>query len=187
MQTYTPWFPNPGAYIRYFDFAARQYRYRKLLWRRDPLKYPKRLPSLAAGAKGDTVTFDEIEPSKDKKHIYLAYLGVSPGFMFYLWHPYDIKTLKWDEEINNINEDLCANIQYEQSPIEFPTKAIGIETARYPAVSAYNVSGETKTPEIIWIASLYIVKEHTDLTQEEISKLESGVIPSFPWDFGGEI
>lgn len=185
--SYMPWFPEPGSFIKSFDFESKTYRYRKLLWQRDPMKYPRRMSSVAAGSKSDGVTFDELNPSSTKKHIYLAYLGVCPGFAAYLWHPYDVKNLKWDETIDDITEDLVANITYRESPLEFPTKMIGIERDRYPMVQMKNLSGETKTPEIIWVASLYVVKEHSEISADELSKLETGAIRAFPMDFGGEL
>lgn len=185
---YMPWFPDPGTFIRYLDTSGGPavVKYRKLVWRRDPFKYPRRFAAVAPGASGTAITFDELNPSDAKKHIYLAYLGVSPGFLFCLWHPYDVKNLKWDEDITDINEDLTAHITHEESPYEYPTKAIGIDHDRYPAVQPnQNISGLAKTPAVIWIASLYNVKEHKELTDEELSKLESGAIRSYPWDFGG--
>jgi hypothetical protein len=185
--TFVPWFPEANSYIKSFDYATKSYRYRQLLWKREGMKYPKRLAALSAGSKGDSFTFDEINPSLTKKHIYLAYLGVCPGFQFFLWHPYDVKNLKWDETIQDITEDMVANITYEESPYEYPTKMIGIERDRYPAVQAKNISGETKTPEIIWVAALYVVREHEELKPEELEKLESGALKSHPMDFGGEL
>ena len=183
-----PWFPEPGSYIRYFNHERKEYRYRRLLWRRDPMKYPYRFPSVAAGSSGDAVTFDELNPSDTKKHIYLAYFGVKPGFLFCLWHPYDIKAMKWDEDVRKINEDLTANISYEESPYEYPTKAIGIEHDRYPAIEPKkNISGETKNPELIFVAALYVVREHGELSQDELARLKSGALKSYPWDFGGEL
>lgn len=186
--TFMPWFPEPGSYIRYFDSKRKEYMYRRLLWRRDPLKYPYRFASAAAGADADGKDFDELDPSDSKGHIYLAYLGVKPGYLYSLWHPYDIKNLKWDEQITDIDEDLTANITYEESPYEFPTKAIGIEHDRYPNVTPQkNISGETKNGEIIWVAALYVVKEHSELSSDEITRLRSGQLRSYPWDFGGEL
>ena len=185
--SYKTWFPEPGSYIKYFDFAKREYRYRRLLWERNPLTYPRRFPSVAAGSKSDVITFDELNPSATKKHIYLSYLGLKPGFLYYLWHPYDVKALKWDEDIKDIDEDLTAVLTYESSPYEFPTKAIGIERDRYPAVEARNISGAAMNPEVIWVSALYVVKEHSELSQDEISRLQSGAIRSYPWDFGGEM
>jgi len=186
--TFTPWFPEPGSYIRYFNFDVKEYRYRKLLWRRDALRYPYRYAAVTAGSAGTSKTFDELNPADTKKHIYLAYLGLKPGFLYTLWHPYDVKILKWDENITDIDEDLTAVLDYESSPYEFPSKAIGIERDRYPAVRPEkNISGETKNPEIIWVASMYVVKEHGDLSPDEIARLQSGALRSYPWDFGGEL
>ena len=187
--SFTPWFPEPGSYIRYFDYEQKVYKYRRLLWRRDPLVYPYRFAAVTAANVGvASKDFNELNPSETKRHIYLAYLGMKPGFSFCLWHPYDIKNLKWDENVKDINEDLTSVLDYESSPYEFPTKMIGIEHDRYPAVEAKkNTSGETKNPEIIWIASLYVTREHGDLIPDEISKLQSGALRSYPTDFGGEL
>ena len=185
---YRPWFPEPGSYIKYRHAEKKEITFRRLEWRRDPFKYPMRLSSLAAGTKQTNPTvFEDLNPSETKKHIYLAYLGVKPGFIYYLWHPFDIKNLKWDERIEDVDEDTVANIGYEESPYEYPTKALGIEHDRYPAIQPYNVSGSTKTPEIIWMAALYVVKNQEDLSEEEVSKLRSGSLRSYPWDFGGEL
>ena len=190
MGTFTPWFPDPGSYIRYRDWRKSDgaIKYRKLTWRRGPLKYPKRLTALAAATKRNSpLTLDELNPSEDKKHLYLAYVGVKPGFLWYIYHPYDIKNLKWDENIIDIQEDMVANLTYEASPYEYPTYSIGIERDRYPSFQPYNISGETKTPELIIIASMYKVVEQGELSSEELSRLESGALRSHPWDFGGEL
>ena len=92
------------------------------------------------------------------------------------------------ENIKVIDENLTAVLDYESSPYEFPTKAIGIERDRYPAVQPVkNISGSTKNPEIIWLAAMYIVKNHDDLSSDEITRLQSGALRSHPWDFGGEL
>lgn len=186
---YEPWFPEPGAYIRYMDYSAGEGRikYRRLLWRRSPMRYPRRFASVAAASLGTGLNFDELDPSDTKHHIYLAYLGVCPGFLFYLYHPYDIKVLKWDEDITDINSDLVAAITYQMSPLEWPTKAIGIEHARYPGITPRNIGGAAKIPAVEWIAALYKVIEHNELSDEELQRLESGALRSHPWDFGGEL
>lgn len=185
---FTPWFPDPGSYIRSFNFDTKEYQYRRLLWRRDPLRYPYRFGAVAAASSGTGKDFDELNPSENRRHIYLAYLGVKPGCAFALWHPYGIRVLKWDENINDIAEDLTAVIDYESSPYEYPTKAIGIERDRYPNVTPQrNLSGASMNPEIIWLASLYVVKEQQELSQDELSRLQSGQLKSYPWDFGGEL
>ncbi|MDP3732536.1 MAG: hypothetical protein Q8R31_05925 [Candidatus Omnitrophota bacterium] len=186
MTAYLPEFPQPGSYIKYWDFKDGQYRYRRLLTRRVPLKYPRRLPQVAAAATGVDVVFDELNPSSDKRHVYMAYLGVSLGCLFQLWHPFDVKNLKWDEQIEDIDSDNTANIAYEQSPLEYPTKAIWIEHDRYPMVRALNRIGRTVTPEVMWIAALYKVKEHNELSPSELTDLASNRLASLPADFGGE-
>ena len=107
-----------------------------------------------------------------------------------MWHPYDVKSLKWDEtssDILIIDEDLTAVITYETSPYEYPTKAIGISRDRFPAIQAKNISDVALHPEVVFIAALYVVREHDELSEEELSRLQSGAIRSHPWDFGGEL
>jgi len=186
--SFTPWFPEAGTYIRYFDFDRKEYRYRRLLWRRDPFTYPYRFASVAAGAGASMKAFDELNPSETKKHIYLAYLGVKPGFLFRLWHPYDIRNLMWDEDVTTIDEDLTGCLTYESSPYEYPTKSMGIEHDRYPGVEPKkNISGEAKNPEVIFIGSVYVVREHHELSQDELARLQAGTLRSYPWEMGGEI
>lgn len=191
--TYMPWFPEPGSYIRQLtgragDTALPVYRYRQLLWRRDPFKYPYRFAAQAAGNKSTNgYSFEELEQSNRKRHICLAYLGVKPGFLYYLWHPYDVKNLKWDEDVTVIDSDLTAFIDHDSSPWRYPTKMIGIAGDGYPNVQPMNISGETKNAEVIWVGSVYIVREHNELTAEEIEKLESRQLKSYPIDFGGEL
>ncbi len=184
---YMPWFPEPGSYVKYYDTKVKAYKFLRLMWKRAPYVYPRRLPSISATTKGDPVTFKEINPSHDKRHRYLVYLGVKPGFLYYLWHPYDVLNLKWDEQLTEIDEDLASVIDYESSPYEYPTKSIALEHDRYPSIKAKNISGETKTPEIIWMGALYVVKEHSELSVDEISRLDNGILRSYPWDFGGEL
>ena len=117
----------------------------------------------------------------------MTYLGVKPGFNYYLWHPYDIKTLKWDESITEIDEDTVGNISYEESPYEAPTKILWIEHDRYPMVQAKNLTGKTANPEVIFIAMLYVVQEHEDIDSDTLAKLRAGAIESMPIWFGGEL
>ena len=186
---YLPWFPEPGSFIRYFDWATRLIKYKQLVWRRDPFTYPRRLPAVAAGSKGDNLTFRALNPSVDKRHLLLAYFGVKPGFLYYLWHPFDVKALKWDEtssDILIIDEDLTAVITYESSPYEFPTKAIAIERDRYPAIQARNIQDVSSHPEVVWVGAMYVVRNHDDLSEEELARLQAGTLRSYPWDLGGE-
>lgn len=189
---YNPWFPEPGTYIRYLAYESGQaiIKYRKLLWRRAPLRYPYRFASVAAGGTlGTGTTFEDLNPAtKAKKHIYLAYLGVRPGFLYHIYHPYDIKILKWDEgTLVGIDENLTAALTYEDSPYDLPTFALGIEEDRYPNVTPRNISNRAMKPEIMWTAALYRIKEYEELSDDERQKLESGALRSYPWDFGGSL
>lgn len=185
--SYTPWFPEPGSYLKKFDVTSKEYKFLRLLWSRDPFTYPFRFPSLAADTKSSSQDFEDLNPSEAKNHIYLAYLGVKQGFRYFLYHPIDIPHAKWDETPKAIDDDISKSFTSEQSPFDFPTKSIAIEHDRYPGLTALNISGVTNYPEVIWIASLYVVQPHEKLTKEEIDKLRNNQIRSYPWDFGGEI
>jgi len=188
MSSYLPWFPEPGTYIRYWDTDAKVTKFAFLLDRRMPYKYPIRLDQLAAATKSTNgFTFRDLNPSDSKEHIYMAYLGVKPGFTYELWHPYNVKTLKWDERLQDIPEDSAAHIEYEDSPYEHPTKAIWISRDNYPNVRPKNMLGYTATPEIIWLAAKYVHTPHEKLAVGVISQLQSGMIPALRADFGGDI
>ena len=179
--------PVPESYIRRWDPDTRQTKYMRLLARRGPLYYPRRYPSVAAGAKGDTIVFDELNPSTAKRHIYLAYPGLSCGFLWNLWHPYNVKQLSWDTDIRDIDEDLVAVLHCEDSPYEAPAYPVWIEHDRYPALVPRNIAGEAKNPAIMWVAYVYQVAYQEELTERELSSLRNGTIRSFFQDFGGEI
>ena len=180
-----PKFPQPGTYCRYYDLTAKLYRYLRLMEMDAPLKYPYRFPSLSPGSKlSDTVNFDELNPSDSKKHRYCAFLGVKPGIKLYIWHPYDMKVMQFDEHIEDISEDNVANIEYDESPYDAPQKCLWIEHDRYPGVLPKNVSTKTLCPEIIFLVANYVVK---DITADEIGKLERGELPLLPISFGGVI
>ena len=183
-----PKFPEPGTYCRFYDLTEKVYKYLRLLEVEAPLKYPYRFASLSAGSKrSEAFVFDELNPSDAKKHRFCAYIGVKPGVKLFIWHPYDQKVLKWDEDIEDVSDDDVANIEYEESPYDAPQKSIWIEHDRYPGVLPKNVSNKAMCPEIIFIAAKYLVKEHRELSVETIGKLEEGVIPSIPITFGGLI
>ena len=184
---FLPRFPEPGSYVRYFDQVAKEFKFLRLMERTGPLRYPRRLVSVAANSKGDEQVFKELNPSETKKHRYMAYLGVKPGFQYYLRHPYDILVLKWDEDITEITEDDTRHITYEESPYEAPTKFIWIERDRYPSIQARNIQGVASHPEVIWIANVYVVVEDKDLDADVKSKLRAGTVPSIPISFGGEL
>lgn len=188
-----PKFREPGDYLRYFGPSitrpqqdpTKKFRYIQLLERMAPLKYPYTFPSVAAGAKSDDITFDELQP--DNIHIYEAYLGVKPGARIFVWHPYDEKVLKWDEKIEDIDEDYTANITHEESPYEAPEYSIWIKRDGYPLLKAMNITWPRKSikPEIIWLAAKFKFEEITD--GELLDMLKKRKIPSTPISFGGEI
>lgn len=181
-------FPEPGKYVKYWDFTAKSFKYLRLLQYEYPLRYPYRLGSVSVGGKTTTVSFRDLNPSADKKHRYLAYLGVHPGALYYIWHPYNYLTRKWDENPTQfIADDLTGAITFEQSPKEAPTLGLWIEHDRYPAVQALNLMDRTSVPEVLWIAAKYAVDEHADIPAATRMALDAGAIPSIPISFGGEI
>ncbi len=185
---YTPWFPEPGSYIKYFDPVVRAVRYRQLLWRRGPMMYPRRMAALAANTKASQpINYDELNPADTNEHIYLAYIGFKPGCRFYIYHPADLKLLRWDARIDDIDEDLTAALTWEESPYEFPSFAIGIERDRYPGIQPFNLEDRTINPEFIIVASVYKVVEHEAIPEDILQRLESGSVRAHPWDFGGEL
>ena len=181
--SYTPVFPPSNQIISYFDYAKKRDEYLQLISKRGPIKYPFRMAAVAAGVKGTNKNFDEINPSMTKEHVYLAYLGFKPGFLYYIWHQYDQKILKWDEDINDIDEDLVAS-DYETSPYESPALPLLILHDRYPGIQAKNVSGESKHPEVVFIATGYKYKVITD--ERARYALGTGDMKSVEWEAGGE-
>lgn len=188
-----PEFRAPGDYLRHFGPSVarpqrdpdKRTRYIQLQERMAPLKYPYTFSSVATGAKSDDVVFDELQP--DNIHIYEAYLGVKPGARIFTWHPYDEKILKWDEAIEDIEEDHTANITHEESPYEAPEYSIWIKRDGYPSLKAMNIAwpGKSIRPEIIWLAAVFKFEEITD--KELLDMLKKRKIPSTPISFGGKI
>jgi len=177
--------PRSDTYLRYYDWGAREWKFTKLLTRRGPIRYPFRLPEVEAEGKVDK-NFDELNPSENKKHLYVAYLGLPKGFLAYLWHPIDIKILKLDEgDITDIDERLIA-LDYEASPYEAPSIPLIIFRDRYPNVELRNISGETKVPEVIWLVFTYKHIPHESLGERELFNLRTGVTPSRALEAGGE-
>ena len=196
--TIMPKFEEPGYYIRYYgaridkpaEEPEKKFRYIHLLEREGPLKYPYTFASVAVGSKTDAFTFKELDPSTE--HIYQAYLGVVPGVQVYVWHRYDEKILKWDEKIEDINEDDVANITQDESPYDAPSFEIWIAPGkRYPALVCKNVTdrlyqgGASIKPKIIWIVSKFTFEHVID--PELLDKLVKQKIPSEPITFGGRI
>ena len=178
--------PAPDSYIRYWNPSTRQTEFMRLLTRRGPLTYPRRYAEVAAEAQGPEIVFDELNPSEAKNHIYLAYPGLSKGFLWEVWHPYNIRTLSWDEDITDIDESLTRTLTYEDSPYEAPTYPIWILHDRYSMLRPRNISGETKNPAVNWLAYVYQVIPNERLTERERSSLLNGTLRSAWVDVGGE-
>ena len=181
-------FPEPRTYVRWFDLTLREFQYGRLLERAFPLVYPFRLDELAPGQKLiNNATFKDLNPSAAKKHRYLAYLGLSDGFRFYVWHPFDVKTLKWDEDPpDDVPADDTAWISAQQSPMYAPTFSIWIEPDRYPALNALNMTDKTATPSVKWWAARYLFQTQEELTPTQMQQLLSGQQAWVPISFGGE-
>jgi len=177
--------PKPESYLRYFDQTKKATKYLKLTSRRGPLTYPMRLPQVAAGTKGNVTVLSEINPS-DRDELYVAYLGVSKGFLYYLWIPFDIKWGKWAQKIENIDEDLTAAIDWETSPLDAPSFPLVITRDRYPGIQPKNISGQTATPEIVIKAFQFKFIPQEKLPEREVFKLRTVELPSMPLEFGGE-
>lgn len=179
-------FPEPGSYARFWDADLRRYLFLRLVDREYPLKYPRRLPSVATGAKTSLTIFRETNPSAIKKHIYNAYIGVKPGALFTIYHPSDVKLLSWDESIVEISIDLTASISWEESPYEAPTKSIWMRHDKFPAFEALNVTERVIVPELIIVAAKYLIQEEEDLDRATVDNLRSGNVPSLHINFGGQ-
>lgn len=180
-------FPEPGTYVRWFDLTERQFKYGRLLERAFPLVYPRRLGSLAAGAQytNDSI-FKDLNPSSAKKHRYLAYLGVSDGARFYVLHPFDVATLRWDKDPPDDIDALDVGwISAQGSPLYAPTFSIWIEPDRYPAINALNMTSTTMSPSVIWWAARYLFQEEEELQPTVLQQLLAGQLPWVPISFGG--
>lgn len=182
----TVFFPEPNTYVRFWDPDKKATQYEELLNRNYPYNYPRRLQSVSPGGKTALLQFKELNPAAGKNHRYLAYLGLQPGALYYLYHPYNYKTLKWDESITVIEDDLTGTILPQQSPYNSPRKAIWITPDRWPAVEAMNVTDRNSVPAVIFVAARYLVRPHSEIPTVTLRQLELGSIHSYPVDAGGE-
>ncbi len=176
--------PPPDSIIRFFNYQTKQTEYLELGYRRGPMTYPRRYAAVTPGSKSDPLTFSELNPSETKGHLYIAFLGLSPGFLYYLWNPYDVKVLKLDEDINDIDEDLVA-IDPKDFPYDDPRFPVVLMHDRYPALEAKNISGETKNPAVMWKVYQYTYKQVKQ--ERELFNLRAGATPSLSMDTGGEM
>lgn len=178
-------FPEPGTYVRYWDQVEKRYKFLRLVERDFPYVYPRRLSTVAPGGKTSRLQLREIRADKVKKHRYMAYVGVQPGAYYYIFNPYDVENLRWDEQIDDIDRDMTGWISYEESPYDAPTKFFWVQPQQFPAVEAINVHSASINPEIIVIAAKYQVLEESDLDPVTLEKLRTEVISSIQISFGG--
>lgn len=179
--------PPPNSFVRYLDREQGGYRYIHLLDAEGPLKYPVRFAALAPGSVQSQATIiDEPKPAQGKPQLYLGLLGLWPGFRYYIYHPYNIKTLQFDQRIEDIDEVLTGHLEYEDSPHEAPRYPLWITNTRYPGIQPRNVMFKAGRAQV----ELNIIRYHV-LTDDKLdaqlrSRLVTGEIPSFPINFGGE-
>ena len=86
--------------------------------------------------------------------------------------------MKWDEVIEDIEEDETANLEYNDSPYEDPKFYIFITRDRYPGLVVKNITNRTIYPQVIWYAAKYDYEEVKDV--ELLDKLRRGIVRSYP-------
>ena len=185
--------PSSDTYVRYFDYNLTPpgWRYMHLLEAEGPLHYPFRFPSLAPGAKQDQQTIiDEAKPKvfepRGTNHIYCALLGLWPGFRYFIFHPYDHKSLLFDERVTDIDENLTANLVYDDSPHDAPRYTLWISNKRYPGFQPQNIGSKAGRAQIELQITRFRFLQHDLIAPEVRARLASGAIPSRPIIFGGE-
>lgn len=179
-------FPEPDTYTKYWDVDLRGWRYLHLVERDAPLYYPRRISSVAPGSKTGLITFDELDPSETKHHVYNLYLGVYPNTLVHLWHPYNVKQLTFDERISQIDENLAATLDYKSSPHDAPRKSVWVTFERYPGVEVRNIGPLTAVMRVLWVGAKYRVLYDEEISSDEKNRLADGTIPSLPITVGGE-
>jgi hypothetical protein len=178
-------FPEPGTYLRYYSATTREMEFLRLMEREAPLIYPRRLSATDPGGDTATLILDEVNPSRSKKHRYMAYIGVAPGALYTIYHPYSSKRLEWDISVVEIDKEQTAALRWEESPYEAATFFVWIEPDGHPAVQARNLLDVSSHPAVLVTAAKYAVKEMSDLSPEEKKALLQGVISCIPVSFGG--
>ena len=185
--------PPPDSYVRFFDAEADPpaWRYIHLLEAEGPLRYPFRFPRLNPGAKqSDATIITEAKPKvfepRGTNYLYLALLGLWPGFRYFIFHPYDRKRLLFDENITDISQDLTANLVYDDSPHDAPAYPLWISNKRYPAFQPQNIGPQAARAQIELQITKYRYFPHDRIPLEMRSALASGRIPSRPIIFAEE-
>ena len=185
--------PEPGGYVKYWDSIAHQVRFERLEFRTFPLKYPFRLPTTAPGSKTNRVSFSDLQPFEQTgsaavpNHRYYAFMGVSPGAKFYLYHPYNYQTGKFDQRVENIQEDQTGDLEYADSPYDAPTRGLWIRYNSYPAVEALVTHFQNIAPSFLLLVAKYLVVPQEELPPATLQLLRSGQLLSMPVDAGGQL
>lgn len=180
--------PEAGTYLRYWNQRDKQWSFLQLVDQEGPIVYPRRMSSLAVAARSTSVvTFRDLNPSADKAHRYLLFLGVSPGFLYRVFQPFDTQRLMTDVRPQDVNIDVTGNLTYQESPYDAPRYSMWVEPDRFPAIDALNIQDVSGVPA--WIAMTYKFKVlvQGELSSELIGQLQSGQIASKPVNFGNEV
>ncbi len=180
-------FPEPGTFVRYWDKQAKQYKFQRLVDRRFPYVYPRRLQSVAPGSTSNLLQLREIDPAENTDHRYMAYIGVKGGHKVQVFHPFDVRLLQWDESITEIDLDQTAFIDYQSSPYEAPSFFIWVEPQKFPAFKAINVTNKTGSAEIIIMAAVYSIQGEDKIQPEILDALKQDKILSLPINYGGTL
>ena len=185
--------PEPGGYVKYWDDVANEMRYERLDLRGFPLKYPFRLATTAPGSKTARVSFSDLQPfeqtgsARVPNHRYYAFMGVSKGAKFYVYHPYNYQTEKFDQRVQNVQEDMTGDLEYDDSPYDAPTRALWIRYNSYPAVEAVVTHFQPIAPSILLIIAKYLVTPMESFSPDTLLRLKSGQLASLPVDAGGSV
>lgn len=189
-------FPIPGEFLRYYDMSAKRTKVLQLADVRAPLVYPIRLGSVAPGATTGLTLLQDLNPSRQLSHRYMAFIGVRPGAYYRLKHPADFEQYQFDSRPQFQTFDMTRRISYMESPYDRPTVSIWIEPDRTPAVEAINCLSRNSSPEIMVIVAKYRVLEEPGtpgvdkanmMAPSTVDDVISGRIPSYPVYFGGDV
>lgn len=196
----TPKFSEPGSFVRYRGSNIlddrdldNKIRYLFLGERVLPLRYPYQFQStdgapVAAGVSTRQFNFRDLDPARG--HVYEALLGVGLGARYQVWHPFDLRQLRWDEKIQDITEDYTAVLEYDDSPYEAPVFRVWIApNKKFPGIVAQNNTdslvqgGVSIRPRVIWVAAKWKVEQVTEPALLEA--LNAKAVWSQPITFGG--
>jgi len=178
--------PPADSFVRYFNWDTRQWMYLWLVEKEEGLKYPFRFPALAPGAEQASPTIiDEPKPMAESPHIYLAMLGLWPGFRYTVYYPYNRKTLMFEEEPQDISRDVTAYLDYDDSPHDAPKYPLWLTNKTYPGFQPRNITYTTMRPQIQLDITRYRIMRHERIPADVMARLVSGELPSMPISFGG--